>query len=614
MIEKMQKVYVVSSASRKESLLQELRTLGILHLSERKSASPETIERFSDLSKTLSILNEYKEEKKEKTPKKEAALLSDDDFEKLFQEVHDCLDRRAALMQNKGNASTEIDRIRAWGEFLPEECEELRNSGFDLHFYQMTKKDYKQVLNDENIRAIRLSPVDKMETIAVLGKLPAQISAVEFVLPDKSLSQLQSYIETCDKELAECEETLKHAALYTESFRSQLLKAQNEEIYSSAKATAEQDDDLVWLSGYIPESEADGFKEAASANAWAYSMEDVAADDEQVPTKVRYNKVSRLIKPVFDILSILPGYREQDISLWFLLFFILFFAMIIGDGGYGMLILIGTVVVHVKTKKMNNVLFLLYVLSIATIAWGAVTGTWFGIEKAMEVPILKALVIPGFANYPAYFNVSALEQQNNIMRFSFTIGAIQMILGSILAIKKKIMEKNLSWVADLGWVIAIISMYLLSLYLVTGDKIPIVPVFGGIGVAFLLVILFSGMSPDRSIKQGLAAGLKDAFTTFLNTISCFGNVMSYIRLFAVGMAGLAISQSFNGIAAGFHGPMVVAGIIVLIIGHALNLVMCFLSVVVHGVRLNVLEFSGQVGLEWTGVPYEPYKKNDKIQN
>ena len=90
--------------------------------------------------------------------------------------------------------------------------------------------------------------------------------------------------------------------------------------------------------------------------------------------------------------------------------------------------------------------------------------------------------------------------------------------------------------------------------------------------------------------------------------------MSYIRLFAVGMAGLAIAQSFNDIASGFKGPMVIIGVIVVIIGHALNLVMGFLSVVVHGVRLNVLEFSGQVGLEWTGIPYEPFKENEKLQN
>ena len=226
----------------------------------------------------------------------------------------------------------------------------------------------------------------------------------------------------------------------------------------------------------------------------------------------------------------------------------------------------------------------------------------------MNVPFLKALVIPRFATYPEYFGLTATVPQNTIMKFSFSIGAIQMVLGSILSMKKKLPKKDLSWVADLGWTIAVVAMYLLSLILVIHENINLVPVFALIGVAFMLVVLFGGMSPDKTFGQGLKAGLADSFTVFLNTISCFGNVMSYIRLFAVGMAGVAISQSFNGIAAGMHGPLIILGVVVVLIGHALNIIMCFLSVVVHGVRLNVLEFSGQIGLEWTGIPYEPFKK------
>ena len=610
MIEKMKMVHVVSSVSRKQEMLEGLRDLGILHLAEKKGASRETSERFASLSRTSMALSDYIEDKKNKSS---APLLSDEEFEKMYQGVLACMDRKAALTQERGNAASEIERIQEWGEFSPSELKQLNNEGYDFHFYRMAKNEYEAAARDENIRLIRLASVDKMDTVAVLGKLPPTIAATEFTLPEKSISELKNEIAACDKGLEECEKELKEASVYTPCFQAQMLKAQNAEEFSSASASADSDDAFVWLSGYIPEDEVEAFKTAASENQWAWAIDDVAEDDEKIPTKVRYNKISALIKPVFDILGILPGYREQDISLWFFLFFVLFFAMIIGDAGYGLLILAGTIALKVKMKKMNNILFLLFVLSIATIIWGAVTGTWFGMEKAMQVPFLKAMVIPGFANYPEYFNVTATAQQNNIMKFSFTIGAIQMALGSLLSIKKKIGEKNLSWVADLGWVIAIISMYLLALYLVIGDNIPIMPVFGGIGIAFILVVIFGGMSPEKTFAQGLKSGVADSFTVFLNTISCFGNVMSYIRLFAVGMAGLAISQSFNGIAAGFKGPMVVMGIVVVIIGHALNIIMCFLSVVVHGVRLNVLEFSGQAGLEWTGIAYEPFKLNEKIK-
>ena len=447
-----------------------------------------------------------------------------------------------------------------------------------------------------------------MATIAVLGTLPPEIQATEFNPPEKSISDLNKFIEDAKTEIEECDGALRKASVYDASFKDQLLKAQNDVNYSSASATAQSDDEFVWISGYIPEVDMDKFKAMAAEKGCAWASEDVAEDDEQIPTKVRYGKVSKLIQPVFDILGILPGYREQDISLWFFLFFILFFAMIIGDGGYGMLILIGTIVLNVKQKKVTDVTFLLYVLSIATVIWGAITGTWFGMESAMNVPFLKALVIPSFATYPEYFGLTSSDAQNAIMKFSFSIGAIQMVLGSILAIKKKIPEKDLSWVANLGWAVAVVAMYLLSLNLVIHDPIPLVPVFALIGVAFVLVLLFGGMSPDKTFGQGLKAGLANAFTDFLDTISCFGNVMSYIRLFAVGMAGVAISQSFNGIAASMSGPLVILAVVVVLIGHTLNIIMCFLSVVVHGVRLNVLEFSGQIGLVWTGIPYEPFKE------
>ena len=605
MIEKMQMLHIVASASGKEEMLKDLREMGLLHLAERQNASRELNEEFQTLSKASNALKEYADPK---AKEKKAGVLSDGEFEKIYRGVRDAIEKKESLNQAIGAANTELDRISAWGDFSPEDVKALKNEGFDLHFYRMGSKEFQDAVNDENIRLIRLAPVDKMDTVAVFGTLPPEIPATEFMLPEHSASELKKQIEDGRKAIAECDETLKAASIYEASFDDQMVKLQNRMNFSAAGNTAQSDEDFVWLSGYIPEADMERFKAAAAEKSLAWAVEDVSEEDEHIPTKVKYNKVSGLIKPVFDILGILPGYREQDISLWFFLFFTLFFAMIIGDGGYGVLILLGTIVLHVKQKKITNVTFLLYVLSIATVIWGALTGTWFGMESAMKVPILKAMVFPSIATYPEYFGLTANDSQNAIMKFSFSIGAVQMALGSILAIKKKLPAKDLSWVADAGWTIAVIAMYLLALNLVIHEDIDLKPVFTLIGIAFVLVVLFGGMSPDKSFGDGLKAGLGGAFTQFLNTISCFGNVMSYIRLFAVGMAGVAISQSFNGIAAGMHGPMMIVGVVVVLVGHALNIVMCFLSVVVHGVRLNVLEFSGQAGLEWTGIPYEPFKK------
>lgn len=231
----------------------------------------------------------------------------------------------------------------------------------------------------------------------------------------------------------------------------------------------------------------------------------------------------------------------------------------------------------------------------------------------MKIPLLKSLVIPNFANYPAYFNVSTTQQQNSIMKFCFILGTIQLSLACLMNIRKKLGQKDLSWLSDLGWLCSICALYFVVLYLVMRSADQPDPRGGGCGHRFLLVVCFGGMSPDKTFAQGLKAGLGDAFTVFLNTISAFGNIMSYIRLFAVGMASLAIAQSFNNMAAGFSGPLIIVGALIMIIGHGLNVVMGLLSVVVHGVRLNLLEFSGQLGMEWAGIAYDPFRKFDKIK-
>ncbi len=606
MIEKMKVVHIVAAESQKKALLDGLRGIGIVHFAEKKLADQKCLERFSSLSKLATMLREYASEGEEQT------VLSDEAFEKLYTKLSESTERKKTLETSISAAKAAADKLRAWGDFSPAELAELRRQGFDLHFYRLDRKSLETLAADENVRLIRLAPVEKMDVAAVLGELPQAYSNGEFHIPEKGLGELEAEIAACQSELEECNSFIKDAAKHLPSFNDQMIKAQNAMEYSSVSNSSEASDDLVWLSGYIPEPEVENFKAAAAQNSWAWALDDPAGDDEKVPTKVKYNKVTKLMIPVFDILGTVPGYREYDISFWFLGFFTLFFAMIIGDAGYGCLFLIGALLLTLK-KKGGIATQLLWLLSAATIIWGSLTGTWFGLEGAMRIPLLKSLVIPNFANYPQYFNVSTTVQQNSIMKFCFILGTIQLVLACVMNIRKKLKEKNLSWVSDLGWLGAICALYFVVLYLVIGEQINLMPVAAVVAAGFLLVVLFGGMSPDKSFSQGLKAGVGDAFTVFLNTISAFGNLMSYIRLFAVGMASLAIAQSFNNMALGFKGPLIAAGAVIMVIGHALNIVMGLLSVVVHGVRLNLLEFSGQLGMEWAGIAYDPFKKQDKIK-
>lgn len=601
MIEKMKAVYIVAQNSRRTEMLDTLRELGVLHLAERKDADSEISNRFATLSRLSLELKDYVQKDGE-----EPQILSDDEFEKLYNETVDAISRKSELQEKKTSALLEYEKIKAWGDFDPQEIKRLKDSGFDFHFYRIGKKECSMLEKDESVSFIRLKSVEKLCSIAVIGSLGSGFAANEFVLPAKGASQLKSVIETCETEICECDKVLKNAARYLKSYSVQLLKTQNNAEYSSVDNTLDGDGDLIWLAGYIPQSDIERFVASAKSHGWAWHIEDAAENDANVPTKIKYNKLTVLMKPVFEILGTVPGYGEYDISFWFLAFFTLFFAMIIGDAGYGVLFLLGAVGLTVKTKKVTNITLLLYVLSFATVIWGAMTGTWFGLEGAMKVPFLKALVIPSFANYPQYFGIETSSAQNSVMKFCFSIGVIQLALACIMNIRRKITRKDLSLMADIGWLIAICALYFTVLYLVIGQKVNIAVIGAAVGIGFLLVVFFGGMSPDKSFSKGLKSGLGDTFTVFLNTISAFGNVMSYIRLFAVGMASLAIAQSFNNMAAGFKGPLVIIGVIIMVIGHLLNIVMGFLSVVVHGVRLNLLEFSGQLGMEWSGTAYSPF--------
>lgn len=610
MIEKMKAAYIIVQPSRKTEMLKALQDLGVMHLAEKVAADPKLIERLELISRLSVELHDY-------MPNDAAGdqreSLTDAEFDAMISGVLEAKQRKSELENEKTALTARIEALRSWGDFDPELIRELCEKGVELTFWQTDKKGYKKLCSDENVRFIRLASVNKMETLAVLGEPDLSFSATQFRLPEKGLSRLTSEVRQCADEIEKCEQVLRNAAASLNSCREQLIKTQNLVEYSAVSGSVKEEGSLIWISGFVPESAVDCFTEKAKQCGWAWYMRDVVDSDEGVPTKVKYNKVTKLIKPVFDILGTVPGYREYDISFWFLAFFTLFCAMIIGDAGYGMIFLIIAALLTAKQKKVTNVTMLLYILSGATIVWGAITGTWFGLEGAMRVPLLRALVLPGFANYPAYFSMENTVVQNNVMKFCFSIGTIQLALACVMNIRHKLSTRDLSWLSDLGWLASITALYFMVLFLVIGQKIDLMPVALIVGAGFIMVILFGGMAPDRTFLQGLKAGLGNAFTVFLNTISAFGNIMSYIRLFAVGMASLAIAQSFNNMAAGFSGPLVIVGAVIMIIGHLMNIVMGLLSVVVHGVRLNLLEFSGQLGMEWSGVAYDPFTKHESLK-
>lgn len=611
MIEKMKTVTVVSPIAQRKEFLVALRQAGLMHIIglAQHSATVDSISR--DIVSLTSALNAIKESAEKKHEYKQVSLRGEA-FDKEHERLNELIAERKSIEEEHRSLSQEVSRIAEWGSFDPAEIAALKDAGIPLYFYTLAKKECDKLVSDENVSFIRLRDVNKQSAIAVLYQpLEKSVAATEFQLPTSSLDELQSRIAAGDRRTAEIKKALAEANTLVDSYKLRIKEMEENEMLHKVDATCiDAEDTITLLQGYVPEERIGDFKKAAAENGWAYLIDD-PTDEENPPTLLKYKGLIRIIQPIYDILGTVPGYREYDISLYFLIYFSIFFAMIVGDAGYGLLFLLLAVVMNVKSKKCSDANILIYVLSATTIVWGALTGTWFGsLEVVQALPFLQKLIIPQICNYSMeLFGIDSEFSQNCVMKFCFILGASQLGLACVINVVSKARKKDLSLFADIGWFIDICVLYMLTLYLVIGESISFTPVIWGVAIGFVMVVCFGNQGPGVSFVKGLTSGLGGFFTTFLNTISCFSNIMSYIRLFAVGMASLAIAQSFNDMSAMMlSGWALPAGILVIVIGHALNLVMGMLSVVVHGVRLNLLEFSGQLGMEWTGYNYDPFRK------
>ena len=295
---------------------------------------------------------------------------------------------------------------------------------------------------------------------------------------------------------------------------------------------------------------------------------------------------------IFKLLEIFPGYRELDISLPFLIFFSIFFGILIGDAGYGVVYALIAFFFHQKARKNKQntgTFFLFYILSFCAIIWGLLTATFFGHEW-----LIKA----GFKPL-----VSSLTDEKGLQRFCFFIGALHLSIGHGWRAALKL--PSLSALSDAGWICLLWAAFFIARMLILGDSFPF---FGKwlIITGVILVILFT--NPQKNIFKTIGEGLG---TLALSIMNSFTDVVSYVRLFAVGMAGVAIADAFNAMA-GMVGRgnlfAIAAGILIALIGNALGIVLGPVSVLVHGVRLNVLEFSGHANVSWSGISYKPLKE------
>ena len=637
MIVPMKKVSLIIRENKKDETLKKLRKLGIVHIEITEGSG----ERLASLQEQIALLESaiFTIGKKKNVETKDVdaaeALSVATRIQALDAEKKQCVAERIAL-------SSELDRLKSWGDIDPSSLSDLEAKGYEISFYEMPKTEYE--LLPESIKTVRIDVTKSTVRFMLLKsnkeELDEAVTALNtyrLALPQLSTSNMKQRLLELSTRMDEIDETIAANACYVESIKKAVQSVEKKiefETYATGmadeKLSPESEASLTvsYFTGYIEAENLDRLKQTAQSNSWGLLVEEPSVEDN-VPTKLKNNKFVSLIYPLTDFLGTVPGYFEYDISGWFLAFILIFFGIIFGDGGYGLLICAIAAIPIIKSliaKKQISPMFLLVGLfGLSTVLWGTLTCTWFGLSPEQLPAWLKSLSIPVISNvyadkiwYPFWTNGAAgLTTAQNLQIFCFSLALIQLTVAHIKGALRN--KGSIKMLGDIGSILQLLGIYYLVLSLVVNAEvfsfglimgsIPVGTVaIALIGIGFVLSFVFSNY--EGSIIKSILSSLTNIVSVLLGVVNVFSDIVSYIRLWAVGLAGAAISATVNELAGPLLGNFMfmILAIVLLVFGHGLNMILNILSVIVHGIRLNTLEFSSHLDMSWSGHKFKPFKE------
>lgn len=633
MIVPMKKISLITLEGKKEETLKKLRSLGIVHI----EISEVTNEKISEYTEKTALLNRaIFAIGKNKSP--EQQIVEPQKALEIAREIDTFLEEKNLFLSSRVTLIGELERLKSWGDIDVDSIEELQSKGVEVALYEVPKSVYNGL--PDSLKTIKLSTT-KSTVRFLLRKFSdneeAVLSEYQLTLPKISTEEMREKISQMNERIVEIDKQISAYACYTESIKKAIADLEKRiefETYRAGMESQELSNDesktvaVAHFKGYIEAERLDSLKKAASENSWGLYIEDPCEEDN-VPTKLKNNKFVSLIYPLTDFLGTVPGYFEYDISGWFLAFILIFFGIIFGDGGYGLLISAAVAVPIIKSliakKPVSPTFLLIGLFGLSTILWGTLTCTWFGLTPEQLPQWLKALSVPVISNvyadkiwYPFWTNGTAgLTTAQNLQILCFVFALVQLTVAHIkCAIRNR---KSLKVIGDIGAAIELIGMFYLVLsFVVNGEVFSFgliingIPV-GSIAIAFVaigFVLSFIFANYEGSVIKSILSSLTNIVSVLLGIFNLFSDIVSYIRLWAVGLAGAAISATVNELAGPLLGNFMfmILAIILLVFGHGLNMILNVLSVIVHGIRLNTLEFSSHLGMTWSGYKFKPFEE------
>ena len=608
MKQRMKKISVLTFYRDKEETTSLLQKIGVIHLETDKNAYDDNIkadqELLSKINKAVQIVREtIGKEQPATVGTKMEALMPEEATDRITS-----LHRKIELNTQKIEAlHKERTKTLPWGDFDKSKVRLLEQQGIRFTFYTALAKDFQDYNFKDTVNQV-ISTDGKRAYFVVLGdENQPTLPFTQVPQPEKTVTEIDEALEQLEKDNEQFREDIRAFGGYADRFEKEKQAVNNRLEYQTTllSYTRDKKGKLIHLKGWYPKATEHKVTSTLKEHGIVYITEEPKAYDT-VPVMFKNNGYTRLFEPVTRIFQ-LPHYYELDLTPLIAVFYPIFFAYCLGDAGYG-LIVAGISLAGWFTffKDTRNLALLGIILGVFTMIMGIVkSGSVFGmaLEGSENVPLF---------NYLSQFIYIPDDQSFvfNAFNVSLMIGVVQILTGVISSIvNKATYESALAATPQVGKLLIILGvlvLFLANMQNVTAF-VPYVPaakiaLFSGLA----LVLVFHNVT--LPLLKRIGSGVLPLFFIFTGIL---GDVLSYVRLFALGVASSVLGSVVNQIGMqimdnGWWG--ILLGIVFLLFGHGLNLVLAVLGAFVHPLRLTFVEFYNNAQFEGGGIEYKPFRK------
>lgn len=525
--------------------------------------------------------------------------------DEAWEQYLSVMERYDSLSAQIAAAEKDALDMQVWGDFDPQHLAELEKGGVELHFFSSYTKEFESSVAEwqQQYNLARISDVGGTTYFVVITTPGEEVmlNAQELRRPEATHKQKTVEVEKLYGErnamLAELGRAVASVDLIEEHGNAEQERLQFSQVVNTARDEAEGT--LILMEGWAPKENADKVDEFVNGYPNLFYIKSNPTPEDETPTLLKNNKFNSMFEFIGNFYS-LPKYGSMDLTSFFGPFYVLFFGLCLADAGYGLLWLLGGIFLTKKlTGNLKGIPRLVMLCGLSTMVCGLFMGSFFGI------PLGEVEAFGKFRDY--------MLSTDNLFYLALGIGVVQILFAMSLKVIMYTKQYGFKYaLSTIGWMIILISTLAAVVTPMAGiDSFGMssVPYLVCAGIGAVLMLFFN--SPGKNILMNFGAGLWEGYNNIVGFISDF---LSYIRLFAIGLSGGILALVFNQLAFGLTEglPMVgriLGAVIILLIGHSINLFMSSLSSFVHPMRLTFVEFYNNAGFETTMRAFTPFKRN-----